>query len=145
MFQMVIMIAYTIVLFSFVWRRKVQKPFAKQREFFTWWPNALRPKSMKKDSNKVLLSSTQPRSDSGLSSTASRTGTLVGTPQNEMESMGLPGAGEKIKKRSAGFGAAGKMEDGSNGATWVPTAKEVRGAEVMLFVCMVSTVFIFVR
>jgi hypothetical protein len=43
-----IMIFYSTILVSYILRYRAKKPFNHQVQLFTWWPNALRPKSKKK-------------------------------------------------------------------------------------------------
>jgi hypothetical protein len=130
MFQMVVMVAYTIVLLMFIYRWRSQKPFAHQIELLNWWPNALRVKSMKKGSTSSVSSE-----NSG--------GVLKHTDSDVSNDIGRAESGdalnEKIIKRRSGFGNAGAL--GGMDAT----EKEVKGAKILLGACLSSTLFIFIR
>ena len=43
-----IMCFYSTILISYIVRYSQKKPFNHQVQLFSWWPNALRPKSKKK-------------------------------------------------------------------------------------------------
>jgi hypothetical protein len=130
MFQMVVMVAYTIVLLMFIYRWRSQKPFAHQIELLNWWPNALRVKSMKKGQASSV-------------SSESSGGVLKHADSDVSKGIGRAESGdalnEKIIKRRSGFGNAGAL--GGVDAT----EKEVKGAKILLGACLSSTLFIFIR
>lgn len=39
---------YSTILISYIVRYRARKPFSRQVQLFTWWPDALRPKKHKK-------------------------------------------------------------------------------------------------
>lgn len=128
---MIVMILYTAILTTFVIRWSRKSPFSRQVELFKWWPNFLRSKSMKK-----VSSSSAP--------TLRKTGsdvTVVGDVSAEPKI-------EPVQKRgSGGFGAVGRIEDGNVGpdGEYLASPREVKGAKVMLGICVFSTLFIFIR
>lgn len=157
MFQMVIMIAYSIVLSLFVYRYKTDRPLrSRQLQLFSWWPNALRTRRFKKPSPPMIMNRKEKR---GSVITA---GSPYNTTYEEEEGIGAParvdsgqtdhralvadkegcevgkaGSAPAVTTRTGGFG--------NNGEGIVYSPREVRGAEILLWACALSTLLIFIR
>ena len=115
------MLAFILVLGTFVWRLRTDRPCSKQVELFKWWPQPLRTKSFKR-----VQAGRGGSFDSGVISPQSSTG----------------GVGEKVvvpsaKKRKTKFGS---VQEGME-----YTDKEIRGAKILLGACALATFFIFIR
>lgn len=107
---------YSSILLSYIVRYKQRKPFAHQVQLFTWWPNALRPKSQKKGLN--------------------------GTTQQGIPMKGVQGS--KLHDRSDSVDDTPiDSSSASNALVWTP--KEQKKAETMLWVCVGATTLIFIR
>ncbi|KAJ9114918.1 hypothetical protein QFC20_001291 [Naganishia adeliensis] len=141
LFQMAVMIGYSIVLLAYVIRYKTDRPISPGRQInlFTWWPNALRPKSQKKA---VLERQVTGRAYNG-----------------SVEGLGEPQRSERLM--SGGSGQTGLLEKGEKGSSRVQdssprqmfgedrviayTEREIRGARILLWACAASTLLIFIR
>jgi len=111
----VIMCFYSSIILSYIIRYKQRKPFTRQVQLFTWWPNALRPKSQKK----------------GLDAKTDQ-----GIPMKGVQ-------GSKLHDRSDSVDTAIPASSAPNALVWTP--KEQRKAEMMLWVCVGATTLIFIR
>lgn len=118
------MVGYTVVLLGFVWRWKSNKPVKKQIELFTWWPQALRPKSLKRSTPSAPKSGDVTRTNSDVE-VISQT-TRVGSDASNMN------------EKAGGFG-------NDNGLGRATTKKDIKGAKILLTACMSATFLIFVR
>jgi hypothetical protein len=127
--QLIIMVAYTLVLLAFVWRWTNDKPVKKQIELFSWWPQALRTKSYKRT---PANSSTTTMSED-----STRTNSDVGVLSGQTTRVGSDGS-TTVNEKVGGFGNT----TGSGGAA---TDKEVRGAKKLLAACLGATLLIFIR
>jgi len=123
--QLVVMIAYTLVLLVFVWRWKKDKPVRHQIELFSWWPQVLRTKSYKRTPHSGTMTGNITRTNSDVGALSEQT-TRVGS--------GVSGMNEKV----GGFGNATGLGD-------VATEKEVSGAKKLLVACLAATLLIFIR
>lgn len=140
-FSSAVMIGYSIVLLAYVIRYKTDRPISPGRQInlFTWWPNALRPKSQKKA---VLERQVTGRAYNG-----------------SVEGLGEPQRSERLM--SGGSGQTGLLEKGEKGSSRVQdssprqmfgedrviayTEREIRGARILLCACAASTLLIFIR
>lgn len=127
--QLVIMIAFILVLSTFVYRLRTDKPCSKQVELFKWWPQALRPKSFKRGQT------AKGRVDSGVVSPQSTNTAVTG---DGLEKAQTPKTGKKSRKvKKTRFGS---VQEGLE-----YTEKEIRGAKMLLVACILATFFIFIR
>ncbi|KAG7562682.1 hypothetical protein FFLO_01842 [Filobasidium floriforme] len=136
-FQLVIMLAFMLVLGTFVWRFRTDRPCAKQVELFKWWPQALRTRKYK------TAYDDQKRIDSGLDSgivSPQSTNTNVGVDAEK--AVGKTRWGGRGKSTSR-MGTKTKFGSAQEGVEY--TEKEIRGAKILLAACVVATFFIFIR
>jgi hypothetical protein len=153
----VIMIAYSIVLSLFVYRYKTDRPLrSRQLQLFSWWPNALRTRRFKKPSPPMIMNRKEKR---GSVITA---GSPYNTTYEEEEGIGAPARVDSGQTDHRALVAdkegceVGKTESapavttrtggfGNNGEGIVYSPREVRGAEILLWACALSTLLIFIR
>jgi hypothetical protein len=135
------MIGYSIVLLAYVIRYKTDRPVSpgSQLNLFSWWPNALRPKSRKKA---VLERQVTGRAYNGSEEI------LGGEPQRQERLMsGLSGQTELLEKEKSGTKVqttTPKQRFGED-RTIAYTDREIRGAKILLWACAASTLLIFIR
>lgn len=131
------MLAFMLVLGTFVWRFRTDRPCAKQVELFKWWPQALRTRKYK------TAYDDQKRIDSGLDSgivSPQSTNTNVGVDAEK--AVGKTRWGGRGKSTSR-VGTKTKFGSAQEGVEY--TEKEIRGAKILLAACVVATFFIFIR
>jgi hypothetical protein len=144
MFQMVVMVAYSIVLLAFVIRYKTDRPISAGRQIhlFSWWPNALRPKGRKKP---MLAHQVAGRpytgSDEGLEGEAPRSERLMSGLSGQTE---LLDKGEKSASGHQTQPVSLRQRFGEDRAV-AYTEREIRGARILLWACAASTLLIFIR
>jgi hypothetical protein len=135
-----VMIGYSIVLLAYVIRYKTDRPISAGRQInlFSWWPNALRPKSRKKA---VLERQVTGRAYNGSEEV------LEGPQRSERLMSGVSGQTElleKGEKNSSRVQDTPQQRFGEDRAI-AYTEREVRGARILLWACAASTLLIFIR
>ncbi|KAJ9095947.1 hypothetical protein QFC21_005309 [Naganishia friedmannii] len=157
MFQMAVMIAYSIVLVLFVYRYKTDRPLrSRQIQLFSWWPNALRTRRFKKSSPPMIMNRKEKRGsvvtagspytttfedEEGMGAPArvdsEQTDQRALVAEKQGREIGKTGVAPVVSTRTGGFG--------DNGESIVYSPRELRGAEIMLWACALSTLLIFIR
>jgi hypothetical protein len=137
----VVMIAYTIVLLTFVIRYRADRPLPpnSQIHLFRWWPNALRPKSKNKPSpaSGMMVGRAYTGSEEMLNGAAAGVGQPKTSTPERVESQVTEG--EYPEKGARSTHVIGDGED------VVYTEREKRGARILLWACAASTLLIFIR
>jgi hypothetical protein len=140
------MVAFTLVLVTYVWRLRADRPCEKQVELFKWWPQALRPKEYK--TNTTTETGTSGHSDGDESDSA----TVVSPVSSDLsgtvgeKAIGKTkwgGRGKWSMKTKTKSGTRTKFGSVPEGIEY--TEKEIRGAKILLVAISVATFFIFIR